>query len=54
MNWNLNGQSTVLSAAGADNDNANFNNIISTIKEKKLYVLVVTSLAENNQNFYIF
>ena len=38
-----------LSAAGADNDNANSNNIIFTIREKKLYVPVVTLSAKNNQ-----
>ena len=32
----------VLSAAGADNTNANPNNIIFTIKDTKLYVPVVT------------
>ena len=35
----------VLSAAAADdNDNANFNNIGFTMKDKKLYILVVTLL----------
>ena len=36
----------VLSAAGADNDNANSNNIIYTIKDRKLYVPVFTLSAK--------
>ena len=39
----------VLSAAGADNANNNSNIIIFTIKDKKLYVLLVTLLAKDNQ-----
>ena len=41
----------VLSAAGNenDNDNDNGNNIIFTIKDTKLYVLVVTLSARGNQ-----
>ena len=38
MNENLNRQSIVLFAAGADNWSANSNNIIFTIKYIKLYV----------------
>ena len=38
-----------MSAAGADNDNANSNNIIFTIKETKLYVPVVILSAKDNQ-----
>ena len=37
------------SAAGADNDNVNTNNIIFTIKDTKLYVPVVTLSAKTNQ-----
>ena len=39
----------VLSAAGADNANADSNNIIFTIKDTKLYVSVVTLSAKDNQ-----
>ena len=39
----------VLSAAGADNSNANPNNIIFTIKGTKLYVPVVTLSVKDNQ-----
>ena len=39
----------VLSAAAADNDNANSNNIIFTIKSKKLCVPVVTLTAKDDQ-----
>ena len=39
----------VLSAAGADNANANSNNIIFTIKDVELYVVVVTLSAKDNQ-----
>ena len=39
----------VLSAAGADNGNANSNNFIFTIKNTKLYVHVVTWSARENQ-----
>ena len=39
----------VLLAAGADNDNANPNNIIFTIKDTKLYVPVATLSAKENQ-----
>ena len=49
MNWNLNGPSIVLSADGADNNNANSNNIIFTIKGKKLYVPVVNVSTKDNQ-----
>ena len=49
MNWNLNGPCIVLSADGADNNNANSNNIIFTIKGKKLYVPVVNVSTKDNQ-----
>ena len=39
----------VLSAAAGNNDDANSNNIIFTIKDTKLYVLVVTAAANDNQ-----
>ena len=39
----------VLCAAGADNANANSNNIIFNIKDIELYVLVVTLSAKDNQ-----
>ena len=39
----------VLAAAGADNADANLNNITFTIKDTKLYVFVVTLLAKDNQ-----
>ena len=39
----------VLTAAGADNNDANSNNIIFTIKNTKLYVPVVTLSAKDNQ-----
>ena len=39
----------VLSTAGADNTNANPNNIIFTIKDTKLYVAVVTLSTKDNQ-----
>ena len=39
----------VLSAAGADSDDANFNNIIFTIKDTKLFVPVVTLSEKDNQ-----
>ena len=39
----------VLSAVGADNDNANPNNIIFTMKDTKLYVFGVTLSAKDNQ-----
>ena len=39
----------VLSAAGADDTNANSNNIIFTIKDVKLYVLVVTLSVKDNK-----
>ena len=39
----------VLDAAGIDNINANDNNIIFTIKDTKLYDLVVSLLAKDNQ-----
>ena len=38
-----------MSAAGADNKNANCNVIIFTIKDTKLYVRVVTLSAKDNQ-----
>ena len=40
---------SVLSAAAVDNDNAHSNKIISTIKDTKLYVPVVTLSAKDNQ-----
>ena len=40
----------VLSTAGADNANANPNNIIFTIKDTKLYVPVFTLSAKDNQS----
>ena len=39
----------ILAAAGADNTNANSNNIIFTIKDTKLYVPVITLLEKDNQ-----
>ena len=39
----------VLSAAGADNANANSNNIIFTIKDTQLYVPVVALSARGNK-----
>ena len=39
----------VLSSTGADNDNANHNNIIFTIKDTKLYLPVVSLSARENQ-----
>ena len=39
----------VLPTAGADNTNANLNNIIFTTKEAKLYVSVVTLSARENK-----
>ena len=39
----------VLSAAGSDNDNANSNYIIFTIKDTKLYVPEITLSAKDNQ-----
>ena len=41
----------VLSAADADNNDANFNNIIFTIKDTQLFVSVVTLSAKDNQKF---
>ena len=41
----------VLSAAGADNNDANFNNIIFTFEGTEVYVPAVTLSAKNNQNF---
>ena len=38
-----------LFAAGNDNTNPNPNNIIYTIKDTKLYLLLATLSAENNQ-----
>ena len=38
-----------MSAAEADNANANYNNIIFTIKDKKLLVPIVTLSAKVNQ-----
>ena len=50
-NYNLDGQSIVLSVAGTDNVNGNNddNNIIFTIKDTELYVPVVTLSARENQ-----
>ena len=42
----------VLSAAGSDNDDANPNNIIFTIKDTKWYVPVVTLSANNYAKRY--
>ena len=39
----------ILSAAVADNGDANFHNIIFTIKDTELYVPVVTLSAKDNQ-----
>ena len=39
----------VLVTGGVDNTNADLNNIIFTIKDRKLYVPVVTLLAKVNQ-----
>ena len=44
----------VLSAAGADNDYDNSNNIIFTVKDTKLYVPVVTLSATDNQKLSNF
>ena len=49
MNWNLNGPGIVFSADGADNNNANSNNITFTIKGKKLYVPVLNVSTKDNQ-----
>ena len=38
----------VLTAAGADNVDANYNNIVFIIKYKKLHVLVVVLSAKDN------
>ena len=40
----------VLSTLSADNADANFNNIIFTIKYTELYLLVITLSAKGNQN----
>ena len=42
---------SVLASAGSENVNAN-SDIISTIKDTKLYVPVVTLSAKNNQKLY--
>ena len=42
-------KSSVIAAAGVDNDNANDNNIIFTIKDAKLYVPVFALSAKDNQ-----
>ena len=39
----------VLSVAGADNDDADSDNIVFTIKDTKLFVHIVTLLAQENQ-----
>ena len=44
----------VLFANGADNTDANPDNIIFTIKDTKLYVLGVTSSAKDNQKLSNF
>ena len=44
----------VLSVAGADNVNANSNDIIFTMKDAKLYVPVVPLLAKDNQKVQNF
>ena len=49
MNWNLNGPGIVFSADGADNNNANSNNITFTIKGKKIYVPVLNVSTKDNQ-----
>ena len=41
----------VLSAAGADNNDANSNYFIFNIKDKKLYDPIVTISAKDNQKF---
>ena len=38
-----------LAAGGADNANVDSNNVIFTIKDTKLYVLVITLSAKDNQ-----
>ena len=43
-----------MSEAGANNVNANPNKIIFTIKDTKLWIPVVISLAEDNQNYQNF
>ena len=47
--WLIAKLNCVLSAAGADNDNANSNNIIFTIKYTKLCVPVVILPAKDNR-----
>ena len=43
---------SVLSAANADNDDgANYNNIVFTMKETKLYISVITLPAKDNKNY---
>ena len=39
----------VLPGAGVDNNDSNFINLISSITDTKLYVLVVTLLSRENQ-----
>ena len=53
MTSNLNGQTIVLSEAGADNTIAKSNNIF-TIKDKRLQVPVVTLSARDSQNYQNF
>ena len=49
MNWNLGGQEIVFSGPSADIADVNSDNIIFTIKDTKLYVLVITLLTKGNQ-----
>ena len=49
LNWNLGGQEIVFSGPSADIADVNSGNIIFTIKDTKLYVLVITLLTKGNQ-----
>ena len=41
----------VLAAAAVENEDADYNDTIFTIKDTKFYIPVVTLLAKSNQNF---
>ena len=49
LNWNLVGQEIVFSGSSADITDVISGNIIFTIKDTKLYVLVITLLTKGNQ-----
>ena len=51
LNW---AKYCALSAAGADNFNANYNNITFTIRDTKLFVPVVVFSARDNQKLSKF